>query len=471
MRVSIVCSCLLVFIIGVVGHSYAAESLDLTQAINYAMAQNRTLILSASSVKSSELGIVGAKSEFRFSVRPNVTAALNSGPGNQTSVLGFTVSKKLETGTELSTRIETERFDFVDDDEERFVVELSQPLFRNAGRLIHTESLKRANSSWMAARRRFELQKLDLVINVVRSYEQINLFKKQITADEQSYQRADALFRSTKAKEALGRTNRVDTLRVELQRGQALSRLETDRERLITAQLEFAELLGFEPDTVFDLKPTAELQINVPGAEEAVRIALQNRLDYAQQLQDYVDAKRNVKIARRGLFPDVRLIARYTKVSNGLIAFGDAGEKDRWFLGITGDTDFNQVRERNILDQARIDSDSERQTVTLTELLIARQIQQVLSAYRRAQGEYKIAQRNFDHALSRQTLARRLFELGRGSNFSVTDAEDAFLQSETQLLGARSAALVSSYELLRSMNTLTEFNDDLKPTAIGGMVQ
>jgi len=41
--------------------------------------------------------------------------------------------------------------------------------------------------------------------------------------------------------------SRVDTLRVDLQRGQAESRVEIVQEQLISAQLDFAELLGAEP--------------------------------------------------------------------------------------------------------------------------------------------------------------------------------------------------------------------------------
>ncbi|MCZ7599723.1 MAG: hypothetical protein M5U09_20950 [Gammaproteobacteria bacterium] len=126
-----------------------------------------------------------------------------------------------------------------------------------------------------------------------------------MAADRESLDRAEELLRSTRAKEALGRSTRIDSLRVELQRGLARSRLAANTERLESERQALAELLGLDPDIVLALEPTGIFSIDLPPADEAVERALDNRLDYAQALQDRDDAVRGARIAENLLLPDV----------------------------------------------------------------------------------------------------------------------------------------------------------------------
>ena len=277
--------------------------------------------------------------------------------------------------------------------------------------------------------------------------------------------RASTLARSTRAKEALGRATRIDTLRVELQRGQAMSRLESGRENLATAQQAFAELLGFPTSKRFDLRPTKLLQVKDAEKETALEIAFRNRLDYAQALQDQNDTQRGIAIARRGLLPDVSLVGRYERRDDEIVIEegGPTIGKETWFLGVAGGSDLNRVLERNAVRQALVSDSANLQRLSALELSIEREVNQAILAYRRAHAELKILQRNLDYASARLQLSRRLFELGRGDNFSVTDAEDAFLQAESSLLVGRSQASVAGYDLMRAIGTLMKVPDELKP--------
>jgi outer membrane protein TolC len=289
----------------------------------------------------------------------------------------------------------------------------------------------------------------------------------QIQSDESFYNRLEKLYRLTQAREKQGRNTRVDSLRVELQRGQALSRLENNRERLYSTQQDFAELLGFDPAQTFRLDTPPRFTFDIPPIEEAVRIALENRLDYAQVLQDLQDARRGVKIARRRLHPALNLVARYERFGEG-DGFSEVStlDEDTVLFGLSTDADFNQARERASFGQAVIDEESGRQIIRIREVSIAREVQQQLAAHRRAQTDVSIAGRNFRLADNRARLARRLFESGRGDNLSVTDAEDAYVQAQAQLLAATAEASISTYRILRVLGTLMEFPEELKPGAL-----
>lgn len=445
----------------------AVQSIDLTQAINYALTQNRDLARSAFDVGAARYGINASEAEFRLSVRPE--ASVTGSAEDRGYSYGLVTSKKLMTGTTLSVSGGVE--DLPDElggfnlrQGQRVQVAISQPIFRNFGRLMHGEGILQANNDLKTAQRRYELQKNDLVIRVVETYETLLRLRRQVESDSDSFKRMDDLHRVTKAHELIGKTTRVDTLRVALLRGEAASRLEIARERLASTQQDFVELLGFSLGTEFELAPVPVLTFAIPEVDEAVAIALRNRMDYAQVRQDHEDSLRNVRIARRNLLPDVRLtVGHEWWDQNTITSDGFELDENVWFFRVSLGTDLNPATERAELSKAVVGERSSSQLVEIIELSIARLVQQHLLAHRRARQELDIASRNHELAMSRAKLTRRLFELGRENNFSVTDAETALIQSEYRLFLARSESVNSGYRLMRALGTLVESPQYLKP--------
>jgi outer membrane protein TolC len=444
---------------------------DLPAAIQQALNFNRDLVRTALNLRNQELAIQGARADFGIRLRPDSNVGVSD--ESDSWRVGAVAVRQFMPGADVDLGANLTSFGTLLDDDDpdthraSIRIEVRQPLFRNFGKLIQGEPILQAQHQYKTARRNYEQLKADLIVQVVEAYERILQLEGQIESDESFYARVDKLYRLTQARERQGRTTRVDSLRVELQRGQALSRLENSRERLSSTQREFAELLGFNPATSFELEPPPQFVFDPPAVEEAVVLALKNRLDYAQVIQDFADRERGSRIARRGLYPDLSLITRYERFGEGPDT-SDATHLDEngWFFGLSSDTDFNGLRERTTYQQALISEESARQTIRIQELAIAREVQQQLTAWQRAQAEARIAARNLKLAENRAQLARRLFEAGRGDNFSVTDAEDAFIQARTQLLAANAEASVTTYRTLRSLGTLIEYPEDLKPPEV-----
>ena len=369
--------------------SFAQEELDLVQAINRALAHNRQLVRSAQSMDSSALQVTAARADFQLNLRPDVVTAFSDGA--QSSRYGVRASRKFLTGTELSvaTGLLNDRTLYTEDLRRGSLrIEIAQPIFRNFGTLVHREPITQATQALKAAEANLEMQKADLVVDVAQTYTDVLRLRRQVQSDRASFERMHALFRVTEAKEVLGRTTHIDTLRVELLRGRASSRWEASQERLASAEHELAELLGYPLETKFDLKPTPAMEIEVPETEDAVRIALENRLDYAQVQRDYADAVRGVAIARRRTLPDVKVIARHEwrGAGSGLVSAVDPRfDQSVWFLGLSVDPNFNLTKERASLGQAAVRRDAAWKTIEITEQSIARQAQQHLLAYKRAQ--------------------------------------------------------------------------------------
>jgi outer membrane protein TolC len=393
-------------------------------------------------------------------------SSLGMSDGRDVWQYGIEAWRNFLPGTRFKLNGNVRRYIDDEDDLNRVTIrcEVRQPLFRNFGSLIHGEGIRQAQSRLRKVRRLYEQQKVDLVVEVVRTYEEIIRLQRQIISDEQFFDRTEKLFRLTQARERQGHTTRVDTLRVELQRGQALERLENNRERLYSTQRNLAELLGVPPEHSFSLEPPPKLEMDLPELDEAVGIALSNRLDYAQLLDDCRDSSRAVRIAERSLYPELEWVTSYERYGESEDLSDAWGlEDDSWFVGISGDTDFNRLEERTALGTARLDRRSVEESIRIKEWTIAREVQQGMAAYRRAQADVKIATRNYRLAESRAKLARRMFEIGRGDNFSATDAEQAYIQAENRMLTAREEAALSGYRMLRLLGTLIETPAHLKP--------
>ena len=433
-----------------------------------ALERNRSLRLVELQLESSEVGVAAARSEFSIQLNPSGQAAADSEGGQ--AAYGLMASKKLGQGADLQTEARWSRTEFDGSpDLHRGVVrvEARQPLFRRFGRLVNEEPIVAAGQRVKASRREVLLRRADLVVQVVEGYEDVYRLQRQVVFDGQALQRADQLLRLTRARERQGRATRVDVLRVDLQRGEAQGRLYRSNERLASARADLADLLGLAPDTALSAVEPPRLEIDAPAPDEAAAIALANRLDYAQVLDDCRDAERGVRLARKRLLPDLGLFTRYERIAEGARPSEalDAG-RDAWFVGLTVDGDLRSQRERLDVVQAMLTRSSALETAALVESALRRQVQQNLLALERARLEAGVARRNHVLAVNRARLARRMFEIGKGDNFSVTDAENALLDAQNKWLQSQADVSIAAYRMLRAMGTLLEAEADLRPVPI-----
>ena len=447
-----------------------AMNLTLQYAINLALTRNRDLRQRGYDVQSRRLSIAKSESEFDFRLIPEIDASSSLITGSTTYSLKG--RKKFLPGTEVSVGAaysnEVPLLDTSGAFRPSIEVEIQQPLFRDAGSLVNGEFIVRSRIAYKNEQRRVELEKADLVVEVVRSYEDILRFSRQVESDKRRSERTGELYRLTKIREILGRANRVDVLRVEFLRDQNNARLENDREALSSMQKDFAELLGFNPNKQFTLAPTTQINYRLPSPESATETALANRLDYAEAIQNYKDSRRGIGIARKRRLPDVRLTARLTHYFDGADALRRVGlEENVWFIGLSGSTDGNPTLNRLNVEQAHVDRDRALEDVRIMELAIERQVGQHITAYERTRKEVEISKRTFAGAMERLRLARRMYELGRGESITVTDAEEAYFVAETQLLANHAEASLKSYQLSRVTGTLIASPKELKPESLG----
>jgi outer membrane protein TolC len=442
-----------------------ASRLSLTSAIEYAILHNRDMRSARLGVQSTRIGLTRSQAEFKSHVTPG--GVLSSSSDSSEAGYGLRVDQKLKWGTQfeggLNYRSVSEEPDAVS-----LSVAVVQPLFSGAGVLVNAEPIRSAELEVIAARRTFQMRKTNLILEVVRVFESTLRGQRQIAADARAYERLVALDRLTRAREAQGVGTKVDSLRVELQLGEVSSQLENSRERYAAELDDLRSLLGWKGTNALELESPPLLDLKLPAFEVAATIAFGNRLDYAQALQNYRDVLRKGRIARKLLQPDLSITTRYAMDggNNGDRPF-DFGE-DAWFVGLTVASDLHRREERADYEQSKIARKQVAIALDDLEYQITRDVRVQIRAYRRAQTDLSITHRNAEIASKRQRLAERLFRMGMGDNFAVTDAESAFLDATNTKYAARAEASLSGYRLLASLGTLIESAEDLKPVPIRG---
>lgn len=432
--------------------------LDLEGAIALALESNLTLSLQALGPANARLTVEGAESEFAFRMTPELST--ESVDGEDATTYGLSASRRFRAGTGISARATRSEISGELPDREEWFVEVSQPLLRRFGPLVNEEPVVSANRALEAAERSLHRQEADLVLDVVTTYETILRLERQVEADRKSLERTELLVKVTEAKERLGRTTRIDTLRVSLQLGENENRLQNTREQLELARRDLAVLLGADPETRFELTSTPRLDLELPTMEEAIRIAFENRLDYAQALRDAQDSSRRVRIARRELLPDLRATVRYEE-RDSLSTVGE--DEGVVLVGLRTSREVLGPERRIAVSRALLDETSAERRIEITEQLIARDVQKAWLTFRRSRSELEILERNLEHAESRLRLADKMFRAGRGDNFTVVDAEESVVRAESRLLDGRAAVAIDGYRLLRALGTLVEVPAQLKP--------
>lgn len=443
----------------------APEPLDLPGAIQRALERNRTLLGIQIAAESSELGVQREHTTFDYRLTPS--GSVGGDDDSRTLGYGLTLARRITWGTDISVGAAATRLDAdgpTDTHAGRAVVRVDQPLFRGAGRFAQLEPLRLAEGRLQRSRRMIETTKADLSLSVAERYENLLRLQRLIASDEQTLARLERLTRVTAVREHQGRATRLDTLRVDLQRGQAQTRIAANREDLQAAQRAFADLLGDDPGHAYVLVPPPQVRLDLPTEEAAAATALSNRLEYADALCAVEDAQRGQRLARRNLVPDLRLSTQVERRSDGPRA-GDAWALDdtAWLVGLSSAGDLFNRADHIAYREAALDTTSAALDAELVRSRILREVSDELGAYRRAWQEQEIEERNLLVAQRRRRLAERLYEQARADNTAVADAEEAYFAADNARNRATANASVAAYRVLRALGTLIEFPEDLKP--------
>ncbi len=438
--------------------------LTLEDAIARALEHNLGLARGAIDIESHGLEADRAAESVR-GMRITPAGAAETGPDSSLWRAGLGTSATLPWGTVVGAEATASQADTDGADPDRrtqIALSVSQPLFRRFGTLVRDEPAVLASEALRAARRAWERDRSALVLQVAESCESIACLARRLECDQAQALRLERLAALAAVRENRGDATRTEVLRLDLQRGEAESRIETDRAGLDIAEETFADLLGLPPGTPVAIVPPPPLELEDVPPARALDVALRSRPDYAQALDDIATADRQALLARRALLPDLALAARH-------VTYGDASDwsgasrldETDWRIGLEGSMNLDIREARLSARKAATDAAGRRTAAEIVRRRLALDVHSAQTECHRARRERDLARRNLDLADRRAELARTLFEAGRGTADAVSDAEADALSARLRDLEAQRAASVASYRLLHVLGTLVPAPGDL----------
>ena len=295
-----------------------AERFDLRDALRYALDHSVAYLNAEENYIISALQLV--IEQHRWEPRPfNVTSASFTAAGNDgrfTRTLDVAndlgIAQRLPYGGEVSARLVVDLTRRVDgmildnaaSQSASLILEADIPILRGAG-LSARENLIQASRNLVYAARNFEEFRRDFCLSLIRNYldlvvqqQEIANARRQVASSRQVDRRENALVEAGRQPPFQADLAKQNTLF-------AVNRLAALEERYRIAVDNFKVRIGMDPTTPLEIVPVL-LDLPLPEVQspEAVRTALQYRLDLQTISDEVEDARRRVDVASNQLLPD-----------------------------------------------------------------------------------------------------------------------------------------------------------------------
>jgi outer membrane protein TolC len=195
------------------------------------------------------------------------------------------------------------------------------------------------------------------------------------------------------------------------------------------------------------------------GEQEAIEIALNNRIDLTTQRQQVEDALRQVDIAVNGLLPALDLDANY--LANGSIdqAFGRSLPEDRFAnVGLRLEVPLDQMAERNAYRASLIQRDRVQRNYSERVDQTGLQVRADLRELKRIGQSIEIAIDGIESDKKGLVIARLRYENGEIGSRDVTETQQGLLTATNGLIQLQVDYVIARLILLRDLGLL--FIDD-----------
>lgn len=356
------------------------------------------------------------------------------------------VDMLLRTGARLSVAFTTDFFRFIVGDSRvltssRISGTLSQPLLRGAGYRVTLENLTQSERDLLYALRDFTVYRKDFAVEVATSYYRVLQNKDQVRNAWLGWQNFRENVEREKAfadegqrtQTALGQLKQAE-LTTETQWINALRNYQQSLDQ-------FKILLGLHVDDkiVLDDSELEKLQLEHPemAIQDAIRVAVETRLDLANTKDQFEDAGRRIGIAKNQLLPDLTLLVNASVESKpGTRPLDFDFERTRWNAGFDGELPLDRKAQRNAYRASLVTYERAGREVQLAIDRVKLEIQDDWRALDQAKRNYEISEVEVELSQRRVEEQELLMELGRGTARDLVDARTDLINARNKRTGA-----------------------------------
>ena len=374
------------------------------------------------------------------------------------------VDMLLRTGARLSVDFTTDFLRFIVGDSRvltssRLSATLSQPLLRGAGYRVTLENLTQAERDLLYALRNYTVFRKDFAVQIASAYYRVLQSKDQVRNAWLGLQN----FRQNVERE---RAFADEGQRTQTALGQLQQAELTTETQWINAVRDYQQSLdqfkiqiGLPVDEKIVLADSelAALEIEHPGiaVQDAIRIAIETRLDLATVKDQFEDAGRRVGIAKNQLLPDLDLIINASVDSKpGTNPVELDFERARWSAGLQGELPLDRKAERNFYRGALIAYERAGREVRLAIDQVKLEIQEDWRSLEQARRNYEIAEVGVALSQRRVEEQELLTELGRGTARDLVDARTDLINARNQRTAALLQHTIARLQFWRDLGIL-----------------
>ena len=451
------------------GNSYYAEitgkepgigpiKLTLDEAVSIALQYNRNIKDQEFAVKSSSLNLGASHNVFDIKIQPLSSVNYSSEDDDEVTVwqAGGSVSKKFQTGVRVELKPSVARGDSEYDAGVGF--SFAVPLLRGFGSDavldgVYSSEFAFAKSARTLHRQRVNtmLETIATVYSLVKEQQLIDLFQGQIKQLEDH-------LKFTHIKERIGFAQSMDVYRVEIRIREVGDSLNFAEERLENVMDRLKTLLAFPLEQSILIEAPLGYTFITLELDEAVSVALKNRLEISQVNADISEAVRRSKVAYHNTLPEINLEAIYTRRGRSsefdrLFVF----DEDVFFIGLTSSTDFSRSAEKSVWAQSKIVVDREYlQSATVKENIIG-EVRRMMNSLDKARERIGLRREQITHASGKLRFAQVKFQHGEADNFDLIESQIQLQRARTNLVSDEILYIINGYRLRATMGTLLEY--------------
>jgi len=335
-----------------------------------------------------------------------------------------------------------------------FQTAVVQPLLRGSARIVVMETLTQAQQNMLYSVRDFNHFRKTFCVSVVSDYYRVTELAQRAVIAEENVRTLEQLVSKMEDLLALGRLTRFELEEAK----QDILKARQDhfeKQKLYAETLDlFKVRLNIPPQIELKLGPQDWLMLSESlftdsdwTEEKAVEVALAQRLDLANALDQIIDKQRKVKIAEDALGADLALVG-YVAPDTG------RNSESHYELGLQGSLPLDRVTEANAYKRATIALIAqERHHEQLSHTVVS----EVRKSWRdmiEAQNRYDLLKNARELARKRLENTTQLLHYGRANTRDVLDAQEDLYGAEDDFASVLADFATAQMNFLRDTETL-----------------
>ncbi len=339
---------------------------------------------------------------------------------------------------------------------------VTAPLLGAGAGRVARENLTQAERNVLYRIRSFNRYRQTYVVSIISDYYRVLQQRNSVDIQQASYQRLVESTKQLRMEVKVGQRPAYDLGEAEQRLLSAEQAQVQARQRYALALDSYKIRLALPTDANVALDPNELRALEQAGItpveyseEDAIRIALDRRLDLANTRDGLDDVERKLVLAAKGLGVQLDLTASANVASTPdtqvtRLRFHEG----TYSLGLAADLPFNRKAQRNVYREALIAVQQQQRGYDEEVDLIKLNVRNAYRTLTETAESYRIQKLGLKLAQRRVEVEKLSLQYGRGTVRLLLDSEDALVQAQNDVLGALVDHLIAKLSFFRDAGVL-----------------